>query len=202
MSLAPSGEQVPVWWMLRRMKHKLVRNNDVHPHRGFNKWLAILITNGVGNMWFFYVLIVFIGLSVYFSPQWVLWLAPLCLPLARGNRLFTGLLIALDLATYFTFPVFSPVWGPLDAGGVEHAVYARFAVLAALVVVLLWQERRRGRANAAARQDQGQACGWQGSGHSAHDGHDLLASGRHPDVGAAIHGNAIRQAARFLQERS
>ena len=60
MSFAPSGAQVPVWWMLRRMKHKLVRNNDVHPHRGFNKWLALLITNGVGNMWFFYLLAVFI----------------------------------------------------------------------------------------------------------------------------------------------
>src|SRR6202162_1292917 len=47
--------------MLSRMKHKLVLNNDVHPHKGFNKWLALLITNGVGNMWFFYVLIVFIG---------------------------------------------------------------------------------------------------------------------------------------------
>jgi len=42
------------------MKHKLVRNNDVHPHTGFNKWLALLITNGVGNMWFFYFLAVFI----------------------------------------------------------------------------------------------------------------------------------------------
>src|ERR1700680_2602367 len=61
MSLAPSGEQFPVWWMLRRMKHKLIRNNDVHPHTGFNKWLALLITNGVGNMWFFYFLMVFIG---------------------------------------------------------------------------------------------------------------------------------------------
>src|ERR1700693_5562593 len=47
--------------MLSRMKHKLVLNNDVHPHKGFNKWLALLITNGVRNMWFFYVLIVFIG---------------------------------------------------------------------------------------------------------------------------------------------
>src|SRR6202165_4350299 len=46
--------------MLSRMKHKLVRNNDVHPHTGFNKWLALLITNGVGNMWFFYFLAVFI----------------------------------------------------------------------------------------------------------------------------------------------
>jgi len=49
------------WRMLCRMKHKLVRNNDVHPHSGFNKWLALLITNGVGNMWFFYFLIVFMG---------------------------------------------------------------------------------------------------------------------------------------------
>src|ERR1700730_8446711 len=47
--------------MLWGMKHKLIRNNDVHPHSGFNKWLALLITNGVGNMWFFYFLIVFIG---------------------------------------------------------------------------------------------------------------------------------------------
>ena len=42
------------------MKHKLIRNNDVHPHSGFNKWLALLITNGVGNMWFFYFLAAFV----------------------------------------------------------------------------------------------------------------------------------------------
>jgi uncharacterized membrane protein len=46
--------------MLSRMTHKLIHNNDVHPHSGFNKWLALLITNGVGNMWFFYFLAVFI----------------------------------------------------------------------------------------------------------------------------------------------
>jgi hypothetical protein len=89
------------------------------------------------------LLIVFIGLSVWFSPQWVLWLAPLCLPLARGNRPLVGLLIALDLVTYFTFPVYSPVWGPIDAGGVDRAVYARFAVLGALIALLSWQEWRR-----------------------------------------------------------
>src|SRR6202162_2210349 len=49
------------WWMLCRMKHKLILNNDVHPHSGFNKWLAILITNSVGNMWFFSFLIAFLG---------------------------------------------------------------------------------------------------------------------------------------------
>jgi uncharacterized membrane protein len=42
------------------MKHKLIRTNDAHIHSGFNKWLALLITNGVGNMWFFYCLAVFI----------------------------------------------------------------------------------------------------------------------------------------------
>jgi hypothetical protein len=89
------------------------------------------------------VLIVFIGLSVTFSPQWVLWLAPLCLPPAKRNWPLTGLIIALDLATYFTFPVYSPIWGPFDAGGGDRAVYVRFAVLAVLAMVLLWQDRRR-----------------------------------------------------------
>src|ERR1700720_3695375 len=46
--------------MLSRMKHKLIRTNDAHIHSGFNKWLAILITNSVGNMWFFYFLAAFI----------------------------------------------------------------------------------------------------------------------------------------------
>jgi len=82
-----------------------------------------------------------IGLSVTFSPQWVLWLAPLCLPLARRNWLLTALIMALDLATYFTFPVFSPIWGSFDAGGVDRAVYVRFAVLAFLAVMLLWQDQ-------------------------------------------------------------
>ncbi|HBI42415.1 MAG TPA: hypothetical protein DDY78_06080 [Planctomycetales bacterium] len=89
------------------------------------------------------VLVVFISLSVTFSPQWVLWLAPLCIPLARRNWPLAGLIIALDLATYFTFPVYSPIWGPCDTDGVVHAVYARFAVLAVLAAVLLWQDRRR-----------------------------------------------------------
>ena len=89
------------------------------------------------------VLIVFIGLSVWFSPQWVLWLAPLCLPLARRNRPLVALLVALDLVTYFTFPVYSPLWGPADSGGIDHAVYARFAVLGALAALLAWQEWRR-----------------------------------------------------------
>jgi hypothetical protein len=89
------------------------------------------------------VLIVFIGLAVYFSPQWILWLAPLCLPLTRGSRVLVGLVIALDLVSYYTYPVWAgPVWAPFGSGGLEHAVYARFAVLGGLVALLLWQEWR------------------------------------------------------------
>jgi hypothetical protein len=82
------------------------------------------------------VLIVFIGLSVFFSPQWVVWLAPLLLPLARRDWLLAGLVVALDLVTYFTWPV----WAPWPDAAV--AVYARFAVLAGIVAWLLWAGRR------------------------------------------------------------
>jgi hypothetical protein len=97
------------------------------------------------------VLIVFICLSVYFSPQWVLWLAPLLLPLARGNRLLAGLVIALDLITYYIFPVYSPIWGPMEQGGVDRAVYTRFAAFVALAAVLLWQDWRGARQAGAGR---------------------------------------------------
>ncbi|MDQ6899279.1 MAG: hypothetical protein M3072_07210 [Candidatus Dormibacteraeota bacterium] len=30
---------------------RLVRAADVHPHTGFNKWLAVKLTTGVGTMW-------------------------------------------------------------------------------------------------------------------------------------------------------
>ncbi len=54
------------------MAHKLIRNNDVHPHSGFNKWLALLITNSVGNMWFFYFLALFMGTWMVLSRLGVL----------------------------------------------------------------------------------------------------------------------------------
>jgi uncharacterized membrane protein len=54
------------------MKHKLIHNNDVHPHTGFNKWLAILITNSVGNMWFFYFLALFMATWMLLSKVGVL----------------------------------------------------------------------------------------------------------------------------------
>ena len=51
------------------------------------------------------------------------------------------------------------------------------------------------------RRDQSKTGRRQGPHDPAHDGHELLASGRHADVCATVHGDAFRQAARFLQER-
>lgn len=92
------------------------------------------------------VLIVFVCLSVFYSPQWILWLSPLLLPLATGRPVLTGLIVALDLVTFFTWPIRPDLWyedvdwiSPEAAQRVlDAAVYGRFAVLAALAVVLLW----------------------------------------------------------------
>jgi hypothetical protein len=97
------------------------------------------------------VLIVFVSLAVFYSPQWVLWLSPLLLPLATGRPLLTGLVVALDLVTFFTWPVRPDMlhkqadWITPELGLrlVDAMVYARFAILAALVVVLLWPRRGR-----------------------------------------------------------
>ena len=36
-----------------------IKTADVHPHSGFNKWLALLITRAVGSMWTFYLVAAF-----------------------------------------------------------------------------------------------------------------------------------------------
>lgn len=52
------------------------------------------------------IVIVFVSLSVFWSPQWVLWLAPFLIPLARSRPLLLGILVAQDLAIYVTFPLY------------------------------------------------------------------------------------------------
>jgi hypothetical protein len=51
------------------------------------------------------VLIVFVSLQVFFSPQWILWLAPLLVPVAGKDRVTFWVAIALDLVMYLTFPM-------------------------------------------------------------------------------------------------
>src|SRR5262249_10298482 len=52
------------------------------------------------------VLLVFVTVQVFYSPQWLLWLLPFLLPLARrGPPAIALLIVALDLVTYMTFPL-------------------------------------------------------------------------------------------------
>jgi hypothetical protein len=103
--------------------------------------------------------IVLTALSVFYSPQWILWLSPLLVPLAGRSRLLATLVAGLDVVTYLSFAVFTeygygqgpaavdlPV--PLGRAGalVELAlVNARWPILGAIVAQLLWAEVRRVR---------------------------------------------------------
>ena len=91
-------------------------------------------------------LIVFLSLQLFYSPQWIIWLVPLLVPLAGVQRFVGPLLIVLDEITYLTFPVVYDRMGPLGTyDGLHHwmmvgLICARGAVLALLVVVLAWGE--------------------------------------------------------------
>jgi hypothetical protein len=60
------------------------------------------------------VLLIFLAVQVFYSPQWLLWLLPMLAPLARWNRPLLYWAIALDLVTYLSFPIgadFGTRWG-------------------------------------------------------------------------------------------
>jgi hypothetical protein len=95
------------------------------------------------------LLIVFVTLPVFYSPQWVLWLMPLLLPLGRRRPGLLALVVALDLVTYITWPFLGSTWNPWlgvwELPVTDMLVFARFGILAALVVLLLREERRASR---------------------------------------------------------
>jgi hypothetical protein len=101
--------------------------------------------------------IVFAGLSVFSSPQWLLWFLPLLVPLAARSWSVLLLVVALDLVTYLVFPVTSDapytrwaiasnyretldqIWPELT----RWLDYTRFALFFALIAVLTWAEVRQ-----------------------------------------------------------
>jgi hypothetical protein len=93
------------------------------------------------------VLIVFINLSVFFSPQWILWLTPLLLPLAGRERRLIPIIAALDLLTWSQWPVAWNVAQALDWEPYTRDVlltllaWARLAVLALIVWKMLRADR-------------------------------------------------------------
>jgi hypothetical protein len=86
------------------------------------------------------VLILFVGLAVFYSPQWVIWFTPLLIPLAGRQRLLLVLAVVLDLATYVTFPLTWDYWYGTPMVGAM--IYVRFALFAGLIGVLGWMTWR------------------------------------------------------------
>lgn len=88
------------------------------------------------------VLIVFVTVQVFYSPQWIVWLVPLLVPLAGRSKAVLWLTAALDLVTFLSFPViydqdrlvFQVIGGCL--------VFARTFILAALAALLVRYEFR------------------------------------------------------------
>jgi hypothetical protein len=100
------------------------------------------------------ILILFVTLPVFYSPQWVVWLMPMLVPLAGRSRAVLALTVVLDVVTYLTFPVIMELPGedwpflgdlrprllavqPVLLGVV---VYGRFLALAAMAGALAWWE--------------------------------------------------------------
>jgi hypothetical protein len=91
------------------------------------------------------VLILFVALQVFYSPQWILWLTPLLLPLAQTHRPIRRLAIALDLLTFLSFPiVFDSANSALEPILRAMLIFARFAVLAALIATLWRNDLEQG----------------------------------------------------------
>jgi hypothetical protein len=99
------------------------------------------------------VLIVFVSLQVFYSPQWVIWYLPLLVPLAGGCRSVLVGAVALDLVTYATFPWFAD-WSEFvpiaEADWPVAALHGalvggRFAILGWIVWVAVRTEYRSAR---------------------------------------------------------
>jgi hypothetical protein len=91
------------------------------------------------------LLVVFISLAVFWSPQWVVWFLPLVIPLAARQRWLIPTCIAIDVLNYFQFPVlFWIVWShwpkPVCEDIAEVVIRVRFALWMLLAVGLLWSE--------------------------------------------------------------
>lgn len=58
------------------------------------------------------VMILLANLATFYSPQWVLWFAPLVLPLSRQSFRLTIFVVTSDLVNYFCYPL----WWKADHG--------------------------------------------------------------------------------------
>lgn len=91
------------------------------------------------------VLILFMSVQVFYSPQWLIWLVPFLVPLTAIDRWLVGWVICFDLATYLTFPILYDRMGPFAYDSIYAVGYpillgVRFVLQAGIVAGLLWTE--------------------------------------------------------------
>jgi hypothetical protein len=84
------------------------------------------------------VLILFVSLAVFWSPQWILWFLPLTIPLARRDRWLLVPAVALDVVNYVSFPIL--FWLVPNDTLAEAMIYARAAAWFGLAALLLRRE--------------------------------------------------------------
>jgi hypothetical protein len=91
------------------------------------------------------VLITFTSLQVFWSPQWLLWLHPLLLPLVSGQPIVGWLMAALDLTMFASFPlVYDAPALPIRDQWIHSLVWLRAVWSALLVAALAHRELQTG----------------------------------------------------------
>lgn len=94
------------------------------------------------------VLVVFVALAVFWSPQWVVWFLPLLAPLAPRRWWVGAAAVLLDAANYFNFPIlFWVLWNRVESQAVLDAlaggmVWLRAALWLGLGAGLVYDEWR------------------------------------------------------------
>lgn len=100
------------------------------------------------------VLVVFVVLAVFWSPQWIVWFLPLLAPLAPRRWWVGGMAVVLDIANYFNFPVlFWILWNRVEnqdvldalAGGMVWLRAALWLGLGGGLIYDEWRALRAGR---------------------------------------------------------
>ena len=96
------------------------------------------------------VLCVFVILSVFWSPQWILWFLPILVPLAASRRWILWTAVGLDAANYFNFPIlFWILWNRLILEVTQPLgaimIYVRAVLWFGLAAGLIWEEWRASR---------------------------------------------------------
>ncbi len=73
---------------------RLVRSTEVHPHTGFNKWLAVKLTTGVGTMWcaYAFAILAIIGFPLGSTnpTQYVQWASQTFIQLVMLSVIMVG----------------------------------------------------------------------------------------------------------------